>query len=312
MNAIESTLTHSESAWLALSAPLWLTVATILGLTLVLRGRLILAARMLLARWFAREAPAVDPALHWLPPIATPARLLAISLLAALLVLAIISRMAPIFLAVILSGPATASLIWILLLAFERAYCDQLDRSLPAAVGRLATLLRSGAGFQAAMEKVTGDLPPGPLRSEWSFVLDRTGIPVGQGSVATSTHVVAALARQTPSARHAIFLGHLEVALGQTHDVLLRRIGTAADVLYASERRRSAATTEISQMRYSGVAISLAGLAMSGYLAFAQQERFMRAYQGPFGVIAAIIVVGALVLPIVTGILLSQADDIDL
>jgi hypothetical protein len=161
------------------------------------------------------------------------------------------------------------------------------------------------------LERVIADMPTGPLRAEWSFILGRLGTPLANHSLATAGQVVAALAAQTPSARHATFLGHLEVALDQTHDVLTRRVMAAYSALQAAEQRRSQAATELAQMRYSGLAISLAGLGMAIYLVFTQQERFLAAYQGAPGLIAGAVVVSALIAPLIGGMLLARAEELD-
>jgi len=123
--------------------------------------------------------------------------------------------------------------------------------------------------------------------------------------------VVAALLAQTPSRRHAALLGHMEVALAQTHDVLIKRVQAAYTALHAAEQRRSQASTELSQMRYSGFAIGLAGTGMAAYLALTQWQRFTLAYQGPIGLVAGVIVGSVLIAPFIRGFLLSRADDLD-
>lgn len=307
----ESPLTHPESAWIALSTPLWLTIAAVLGLTLLMRGRIRAALRAYLATHAGRGRSATEPALLWMPPITSEDRLLAFCLLAALLVLIVLSRVAPLFAALILAGPATALLLWLLLWGAEQTYKTALDRALPAAVGRLGAQLRAGSGIQPALQKVVVDMPAGPLKAEWSFLIERLGIPLAAGSLATPQQVVAALAAQTPSLRHASFLGHMEVALGQTHDVLVRRVQAAYVALHAAEQRRSQASTELAQMRYSGVAIGLAGVGMAAYLALTQWDRFTLAYSGPIGLIVGVIVGGVLLAPFIGGFLLARAEDLD-
>lgn len=182
----------------------------------------------------------VESALIWTPPIASEGRLLRICLLAALTLLLILSLLAPVFVALLLSGPATALVIWLLLWAEEQRYVAALDRALPAAVGRLAAQLRSGSGIQPALERyVVSDLADGPLKAEWQFIITHFGAPLG-GALATPQQVVAALVAQ-PSRRHAALLGHMEVALTQTHDVLVKRLQAAYAALLAAEQRRSQA-----------------------------------------------------------------------
>src|SRR5581483_11236252 len=214
----------------------------------------------------------------------------------------------PVFIALLLSGPATAFLLWLLLWIRAQQYMTALDRALPAAVGRLGTQLRSGSGIQPALEKVVADLPNGPLKAEWAYIIAHFGAPLPGGSLATPQQVVAALAAQTPSPRHARLLGHMEVALGQTHDVLIKRVQAAYSALHAAEQRRSSAATELAQMRYSGIAIGLAGVGMATYLALTQWARFTLAYQGPIGLVAGVIVGTVLVMPFIGGFLLARTD----
>jgi Flp pilus assembly protein TadB len=304
-------VTHPESAWLAVSVPLWLLVAGILGVSVLLRGRAMEAAARLLERRQGEGEPVDDPALLWAPPITTPGQLLAAAIAASLIVIVALSFLAPLFVAVVLAPPAASLLVWGMLRLQEARYIARLDDALPAVVGRLAGYLNAGGGFQSALGRVVTDLPDGPLRGEWSFLAERLAAPVSRVGVAAPGQVVAALARQTPSRRHAAFLSHLEVALGQTHDVLTRRVAAAADALQAAERRRSAASTELAQMRYSGFAIGMAGLGMAGYLGLSQPDRVARAYQGPLGLAAGLLVAAALLAPIIGGMLLARVDDID-
>lgn len=309
----ESLYTHPESLWLVLGVPLWITIAGLLALTLALRGRMLAALADLLqqhARRGDRRLPDA-PHLHWTPTIATPGQLLAVLLLAALVLIATLSRIAPMFTALLLAGPALTLIVWGLLLALEARYRSNLERALPAAVGRLAGLLRGGSSFTAALNRVIDDLPAGPLRAEWEFIAAALATPVGAAGIATSAQAVAALAEQTPSPRHGALLGHLEVALDQPHDVLTRRVQAAASALYAAEQRRSAAATELAQMRYSGIAIGLAGAGMSAFLWLTQPDRFAQAYGGPFGAVAAALLITALLAPIAGGMLLAQIDDIE-
>jgi hypothetical protein len=88
-------------------------------------------------------------------------------------------------------------------------------------------------------------------------------------------------------------------------------VQAAYTALHAAEQRRSQASTELSQMRYSGMAIGGAGLFMASYLALTQWERFVAAYTGPLGIVAGPIVGLVLLAPFVGGFLLSRADDLD-
>jgi Flp pilus assembly protein TadB len=312
INFTDSPSTHPETAWIANSVPLLLTVATILLFTLLLRGKLRAALHTYLVQRAAKGTiTSVETPLLWTPPITTEGRLLAFCLVCVLVVLVVLSKIVPLFVAMVLAGPATALLMWLLLWIQEQKYVGALDRALPAAVGRLGAQLRAGSGIQPALEKVVIDLPDGPLKAEWSYIIARFGTPLAGGMLATPQQVVAALAAQTPSRRHAAFLGHMEVALGQTHDVLIRRVQAAYTALHAAEQRRSQASTELSQMRYSGMAIGGAGLFMAGYLALTQWSRFVKAYTGPLGLPVGIVIAIVLMAPFIGGFLLSRAEDHD-
>jgi hypothetical protein len=209
-------------------------------------------------------------------------------------------------------APLTALLVWAAVVACERRYAATLDRQLTAAVGRLSALLQSGNGFRQAVDKLVATMDNGPLRHEWRFLLERQGAPLAaQDGIATAQQVVVALSAQTPSRRHATFLNHLAVAVGQPHDVLKTRVAGAYQALQASERRKEEAATELAQMRYSGVAIGLAGSFMALYLVVTQWERVVVAYSSPVGPAAAVVVLGALLLPIAGGYWLAQAEDLD-
>ncbi|NTV65316.1 MAG: hypothetical protein HGA65_17540, partial [Oscillochloris sp.] len=224
---------------------------------------------------------------------------------------ATLSLIAPIFLALVLSAPLSASLIWALLAIAEARHVAQIDRDLTATVGRLSALLKSGSGFRVAVERILADLPDGPLRAEWGFLLTRQGANLSAGGIATPQQVVAALAAQTASARHATLLSHLSVAVGQPQDVLARRSAAAYAALQASDRQREEAVTELAQMRYSGIAVGLAGMAMATYLTLTQWERVSVAYSTPLGIAVGIVVLVALALPIGGGALLARAGDVD-
>lgn len=311
------TTTHPETAWLIRAVPAALAVAALLLAVLLLRGRLALALAMIQSRRARRRRAALplslrpDPALIWAPESIAPARLLLICAGAAAGLVAGMGFIAPIFLALALAAPLTIGLAWLLLAGAERAYADRLDRELTPAVGRLSALLRGGSGFRVAIERLVADMPDGPLRGEWRYLLERQGVPLDQGGIATPEQVTAALAAQTPSARHATLLNHLSAAVGQPQDVLVRRCAAAYAALQSSDRRREEAITELAQMRYSGFAVGLAGLVMAAYLLWTQWERVQIAYSGPLGIVVAPIVVGALLLPVIGGELLARAEDVD-
>jgi Flp pilus assembly protein TadB len=217
----------------------------------------------------------------------------------------------PMLLALLLSPIALVIVIWLVLKFAEQRYVSNLDSALASTVARMSALLANGSGFQPVLRRIVDDLPAGPLRQEWSFIVERLGMPVGEGGLATPQMVVNALRFQTPSHRHSALLEHLSVALGQTHDILVARMQAAAQSLHDADRRRSAAVTELAQMRYSGFAVGLAGMFMAVYLFTSQQERFWTAYKGTLGMIAGTIVLSALVAPLIGGVLLSRSDDLD-
>jgi hypothetical protein len=307
-----TSVTHAETAWLVDVVPLAMVAALVLLFTLLLQGRLRTALHSYLLRRFNRAAnEQLQPALLYHPPIIGAGQLLLICLCAVLLVLLVLARLGPLFVAALLAGPVTALLIWLFLWLKEQSYISALDGSLPAAVGRLEAQLRSGSGIQAAIEKVLLDLPPSPLRSEWAWFIEHLGVPLGARTLATAPVVCSALLAQTPSRRHASFLAHLETALDQPHSALVRRMGAAAEALQAAQRRRSTAVTALAQMRNSGVVLFLAALTISIYLIAVQRERVVRAFEGDLGFVIGLIFVAAITAPLVAGHLLARVDDLD-
>lgn len=310
--------THPETAWLVFGVPVALTVAAMLVLVLVLRARLARAlAHVAFARAARRRADlpaalAPDPALHWVPPCIAPGPFVAFVASIAIALTLGLSLAAPVYVALLLAAPLTAALVWALVLLAERRYAAAIDAQLTAATGRLGALLHSGNGFRQALDKLVATMEDGPLRVEWRFLLERQGVPlVAREGIATAQQVIAALGAQTPSRRHATLLNHLAVAVGQPQDVLKVRVSGAYHALQASDRRREEAVTELAQMRYSGIAIGLAGALMACYLAATQWERVVSAYSSPLGPLAAALVVSALALPLVGGYLLARADDLE-
>lgn len=312
-------ITGPETAWLINAVPVALTIAALLLIVFVLRERLkqaVVAATIRRSAHRRRDLPAPlipDTALLWTPPSLPPATMLGISAGASITLLLVLSiRWASVFIALVLAAPLTAGLVLILMRVFEARYAHRLDRDLTGAVARLSALLRSGNSFRPALVKLLADLPPGPLQSEWQFLIDRQGVPLaGSDGIATAQQVAAALAVQTPSRRHATFLNHLAVTVGQPQDVLVTRVSAAYEALQASDRRREEAVTELAQMRYSGIAVGLAGLVMALYLIWTQWERVVIAYRSPLGTVVGGLVGASLVLPVVGGMLLARADDID-
>lgn len=312
------TTTHPETAWLVGVVPTALTMAILLVVLLLLRERLAITVLKLRSRRAAARRALLPPglvpdaALLWVPPDIPPGPFVGVCAGVCLVVVAAVSLVAPLYLAVMGLGPVTVLLVWVLLRFYQHRYVTALDRELTTAVGRLSALLQSGNGFRQALSKLVAAMEPGPLREEWSFLLERQGAPlVVQAGIATPQQVVAALSTQTPSRRHATLLNHLAVAVGQPQDVLRLRVASVYQALQAADRRKEEANTELAQMRYSGIAVGLAGLLMAGYLVLTQWERVVVAYSSPAGLLVAPVVLGALLLPIVGGYLLAQAEELD-
>jgi Flp pilus assembly protein TadB len=309
------TSTHPATAWLISAAPPALVAAALLVAAFLLRGRLAHALAKAQLKMVSRRRGGVsarpDPALVWVATMIDHGQAVSICAVAVAAVAAALSLAAPIYLALLLSAPMAAALIWALVTMAEARYVAGIDRDLTAALGRMSALLKGGSGFRTALERVLADLQDGPLRDEWVYLLSRQGANLASGGIATPQQVVAALAEQTASTRQAALLSHLSVAVGQPQDVLARRCEAAYAAIQASDRRREEAVTELAQMRYSGVAVGMAGVAMAAYLALTQWERMIAAYSTPLGMIVGVVVLLALALPVIGGVLLARADDVD-
>lgn len=317
-SSLSPQVTNPETAWLIPLVPVALTIAAIIVVVFFMREPLLVALANLVMRRAARQradlpiALTPDPALIFVPPATPPQSALFASVLVACVLIGLVSLVTPLMVVLMLIGPLTAVLVWGLLRWYESRYVTLLDRDLTASVGRLSALLRSGNSFRQSVTKLLSDMDEGPIKAEWSFILDRAGIPlIGREGIATPTQVVGALAVQTPSRRHATFLNHLSVAVSQPQDVLVTRVIAAYDALQASDRRREEAVTELAQMRYSGMAVGLAGLVMALYLTWTQWERVLVAYSTPLGALVGVFVASSLFLPIVGGVLLARAEDVD-
>lgn len=299
--------------WFVNSAPLWLLLATMLFGTVLLRGRLAFLLRDLIdRRGAASRPPHTEVSLHWNPPTTTPTDLLVCGVASLLVVTAAITLALSVFAALVIAPFVMVGMVWAMLRFRDARYKQQLDTELPAAAGKLASSLRANEGLQGSIKRVIRDLPEtSPLRAEWTFLIERQGSPLEAGGQAGMPQVVAALLEQTPSERHRTFLGHLESVLNQDQSVILARVNAAYFALNAAKQRESAARTQLSQMMYSGLAIGGAGVFMAVYLGLTQWERVVLAYSGPLGLLVGILVVLALAAPIVGGVVLSRADDID-
>ncbi|MGB9754892.1 type II secretion system F family protein [Roseiflexus castenholzii] len=192
----------------------------------------------------------------------------------------------------------------------ERRYRADIDRQLTPAVGRLATLMRTGIAFPQALGQVVDDMTPGALRQEWQWMTQTFGRPTDAGTPALPSVVCEALAEQTLSANHAAFLLHVGNALTATHPEQVSRIETAYRAMIDQQRRASRMAAELAQMRNTGVVLFLANMIISVYLFLVQRDRFLTAYTSEFGLLAAPIVVGAMLAPLIGGFLFSQADEL--
>ena len=305
--------THPDSAPWLVAVPLFLTLVVVLSCVLFGRRTLLPLAQRIVLNYVQRKrgAAEVDPALIFTPPIITPTQFLAYGLISLCVIWAGLWFITPMFIALLAAPVATVGLLRLLLWTAERRYIAQLNHALPATVGRMSALLANAGGFQTVLDDLLRDMPASPLKAEWSFILDRLNMPLIGGGPATARVIVEALRAQTPSARHRTLLDHLAIALGATHDVLTLRMKAAAGALYAAEQRQSAAQTQLAQMKYSGIAIGLAGIVLTVYLILTQWERVSAAYGSSVGVFVAPIIAAALATPIVGGVLLSQTEDVD-
>lgn len=317
MDAITPQLTHPQTAWLLYAVMPALTLLALLVLSLLIQPRLALLIALLRARRAQRTlallpaAARPDPALLWTPESMPAAQLAGWGLGLATAIAGVLTLTTPLTLALALGLPLATLAITALWFNADRRYIAALDRDLTGAVGRLGAMLRAGSGLRPALERVIADIQPGPLQHEWTFLLTRQGLPLSGGGIATPQQVVLALADQTPSQRHAMLLNHLGASVGQPQEVLARRCESAYLALQLSDRRRDEALTELAQMRYSGVAVGLAGIVMATYLVWTQWERVLLAYRTPLGLIVGTLVLAALALPIIGGFLLTRVDDND-
>ncbi len=305
-------LTHGETAIWVVAFPLLLTLMVLVGVALAGRTALLPLAQRIILRYTLRKQPRfVDPALVFIAPIVTAQQLLLYAVLTLCGLLVLLWYLVPMYLVLVVAPVATVIVMRALLWIAERRYIARLDQALPATVGRYAAMLANGSGFQHVLEKILADLPDGPLKAEWAWLQQRMGAVLQGGGPATPQVVVKALLEQTLSRRHRALLDHLAIALGQTHDILTKRMQAAAKAMHDADRRQSAAATELAQMKYSGFAVGLAGVFMAAYLGLTQWDRFVIAYGNPVGVFAGLIVGAALLAPLVAGVLLARAEETD-
>jgi hypothetical protein len=318
MTPITPGTTHAETAWFAASFPLWIMLALVLGGAAILRGPLLrLVQAELIRRARSRRAASgqgdtpIDPALIFIPVPLTAGQLISVGFGVVALGSAGLALFTPMFLALVLALPLGGATVWLVQWVAEQLYTAQIDRTLPAAVGRLSLQLRAGDSFVTAIEKVIADMKPGPLHTEWSFLRSRIGRPLVSGLLAPTVQVVRAMTAQTASPRHATFLAHLEVALTQPQDAQVKRVAAAYEALLEAEQRRSAAVTDMAQMRYGGFVIGGAEVLIVLYLASTQTDRFLSAYTGPFAFIALPLLLIALAAPFLAGVLLARVADME-
>lgn len=302
------TLTHPETAWLLRMAPALLAALIATTAIFILRQPL---AQMMTRLSQRRIDPTLDPALIWRPVLLSTNTALLMVGGVATLVSAVLGFIGSLWLALALAPVAAALVTRVGFALVAQRYNRQLERELTPAIGRLSALLSGGLGLRTAFDRLLADMPSGPLRDEWSWLIRQQGALLADGSIATLRQVIAALAGQTLSVRHATLLNHLAVAADQPQDLQARRCAAAYAAMQASERRREEALTELAQMRYSGLAVGGAGVLMAVYLGATQWERVRVAYSTPLGMVFAVIVSLALAAPIIGGIWLSRVEDVE-
>ena len=304
-------LTHEETAWL-LNLPLVATLIVVLiGVGTLATTRFGLAAVRLLdvRRILSRDHSAAAIELVYVPDIIRPGLLVASALLAMALGGVAGALTSNVALGIALSAGLAGITVALALYLAEQRYIDRVDRALVQAVGRLATQMRAGQGFSVALDSVAAQLPPGPLKQEWTWIVRTCGAPTSAG-IATDAMVCRALSVQTPSKRHASFLVHLETALQSSHQECTRMIGAAYDAMVKSQKMRADMDAELAQMRNSGVVLFLANAIIIIYLAVVQWDRFLTAYSSSFGVVVGPIIAVAMLSPLIGGYFLSKFDDV--
>jgi hypothetical protein len=290
----------------------WFTPLTAAGLS---SGLMLLAAPQLIAaveRLIDGRSEAALPAGMRPPPAwRQPLRWTVISSAAAAAAAALLSLRLP-WLTALAGGTLLGLPALLAAVSVSRARLQQrLDEALTPAVGRLSTQLGGGVGIRRALERISSTLDDAQLAAEWRYLLQEPGRPLARGGVVTLQQTLTVLAQRTVSPRHAVFLLHLAAAADQPHELLARRCAAAYAALQVSARRRAEARAELAQMRYSGLAIGLAGIVMAAYLAATQWPRMSAAYSGPGGNAAALLVLLSLIAPLVGAVLLSDVAEID-
>lgn len=303
--------THSETAWV-LSLPLLGVLMSGLLVTsalMVTRAGAIVALASGLRRRIQQRQTAIS-GLVYVPETMPPA-LTATTVLIGITVGAVIglfsnNLLASVGLAIVgaLMIPVAVSFL------AEQRYRADIDRQLTPAVGRLATLMRTGIAFPQALNQVVAAMSPGALRQEWQWMVQSFGRPTDAGTPALPPVVCESLAAQTLSPNHAAFLLHVGNALTSTHSEQVNRIETAYRAMIEQQRRASRMAAELAQMRNTGIVLFLANVIIVSYLFLVQRDRFITAYTSEFGILVAPIVFGAMVAPLIGGFLLGRADDL--
>jgi hypothetical protein len=299
----------SWSLWLVSGVPVWITLATMLLAALMQRVRLLQALRVLVARRYQRVTDPAWRLRHWHPAVVGAERLLAQMVLGAVLVVLLASRLAPLELALVLSGPTAALVAWAGLLLAERRYVADIDRRLPGAVLRLGIQLRAGQTLARALQAIAADLEDGPLADEWRVLSALWSAPASSVESLTPSGALAFVAARTPSLRHRTLLGALAMVIDAPHTRIVRQVEAAGAALEAAERRRGTIVTELAQMRYSGIVVTMAGMAMVVYLVATQGERVARAYAGPGGALIGVVLAMVLCAPTVLGVWMARVED---
>lgn len=304
-------MTPSTALWVV-SVPLWLTVAATLTLSLLLRSHLHkLAASWLRTRSGKTPPNFVDAALYWHPPVITAQALVLWCIIVVQVLLIILSRFYSLPWAGLVASIMVAGGVWIGLRIGDMRYVKAVDARLSTAASAYASAIGSGLGTMQAIERVLHSMPPSPLATEWTWCLSNVGQPLYRGGAATPKDVFLAMQAQTPSQRHAMWLGHLATTAAQPLGVATSRMQAASHALFVSEQRRQAVQTDMAHMLYTGIALACTGIGMSLILCFLLWERVVEAYTSPLGMIAAVIVVASLALPLALGWRYSQVDDLE-
>jgi hypothetical protein len=109
-----------------------------------------------------------------------------------------------------------------------------------------------------------------------------------------------------------MFFCHLEAASTMPQHDARDRIQAAADALHASRLRMAELRAKLTHARASGLMVVAIGAGLAIFLSIAMNERFVRAFQSPYGLIAGVILTMLYLLPIIGIMVLSRVPAIDL